>query len=114
MLAEAGSPLDRVIALEVSDAELVDRILGRRQSVATGRIYNITLDPPPADDPGPFIQRTDDTPEDVLRRLEVYHRETEPLKRHYRERGLLTEVDASGLVDGITEAILRALKRSSA
>ena len=109
MLEESGADIDRVIALEAPDDELIGRLLGRRQSVATGKTYHITYDPPPASDPGPFVQRSDDTPEDIRRRLEIYHHETEPLKAYYAERGLLTEVDASGPMDEVTNRILQAL-----
>lgn len=109
ILDEAGVRLDRVILLDCPDADLADRLLGRRKSVATGITYNLILDPPPATDPGPYIRRTDDTPEDVGRRLEVYHTETEPLVRCYSARGLLTTIDACSSMDATTEAILQAL-----
>ncbi|HEX8919159.1 MAG TPA: adenylate kinase [Chloroflexota bacterium] len=109
MLDEAGLALDRVIALSAPDDELIDRLSGRRQSAATGKTYHLTFDPPPAGDPGPFIQRVDDSPEDIRHRLEVYHSRTEPLKRYYEERDLLSEVDAGGSMDATTEAILQVL-----
>jgi adenylate kinase len=84
-------------------------MLGRVQSEATGKTYNLTLDPPPASDPGPFVRRTDDTADDILRRLEIYHQRTEPLKRYYAERGLLTAVDAGDSIDAVTELILQAV-----
>jgi adenylate kinase len=110
VLEDAGVGLDRVIVLETPDDELITRLLGRRQSVATGKTYHVTFDPPPASDPGPFVQRVDDTAEDIRRRLEVYHSQTEPLKQYYAERGLLTQIGASGSMDATTEAILQALK----
>jgi adenylate kinase len=109
ILERAGLPIHQVIALEVPDADLVTRMLGRVQSEATGKTYNITLDPPPSSDPGPFVRRTDDTADDILRRLEIYHLQTEPLKRYYAERGLLTAVDADGSMDAVTELILQAV-----
>jgi adenylate kinase len=110
ILDEAGVRLDRVIVLEAPDAELVSRLMGRRQSVATGTTYHLTFNPPPESDPGPFVRRTDDTPEDVQHRLQVYHRRTEPLKRYYAARGLMSEVDAGGSMEATTDAILQALK----
>jgi adenylate kinase len=110
VLDATGVGLDRAIVLEAPDDELITRLLGRRQSVATGKTYHVSFDPPQADDPGPFVQRVDDTPDDIRRRLEVYHSQTEPLKRYYAQRGLLTQIDAAGSMDATTEAILQALK----
>ena len=113
MLNELGVDLDRVVMLVAPDDALITRLLGRVQSVATGKTYHVTYDPPPADDPGPFVRRADDTPEDVRRRLEIYHAQTEPLQAYYAGRGLLTQVDARGPIDALTEAILRALGEST-
>lgn len=111
MLDGAGVRLDRVIVLEAPDDALTERLLGRRQSRATGKIYNLVTDPPPADDPGPFVQRDDDTPEDIARRLALYHQETEPLEGYYDAQGLLERIDARGPIEAVAEAIQRALRR---
>jgi adenylate kinase len=108
-LEEIGVSLDAAVALEAPDDELVKRISGRRQSKATGKVYHVEYDPPPADDPGPFIQRDDDTEEAIRRRLEIYHQETEPLKDYYAERKLLATVNALQSIPEVTEDILEAL-----
>jgi adenylate kinase len=110
-LKEMGVGLDRVVVLHVPDSELMTRLLGRRMSVATGKIYHVLFDPPLADDPGPFVRRADDAPHEIQRRLEIYHAKTEPLKAYYAARGLLTEVDASGDIDATTDAVLQVLDR---
>jgi adenylate kinase len=110
VLKQAGTGVDRVITLTAPDDVLVTRLAGRLQSAATGETYHVTFNPPPPNDPGPFTRRVDDTPEDILRRLEIYHGETEPLKRYYAARGLLTEVDASGSMDETTDAVVLALR----
>ncbi len=112
VLATAGVALDRVILLEAPDDLLVERLAGRRQSVSTGRVYHILYDPPPPDDPGPFVQRSDDHPDVIRHRLDIYHAATEPLKRYYERRGLLLAVDASGPIDEVAATILRALSDS--
>jgi adenylate kinase len=109
MLEEECRALDGVVSLQAPDALLVERLCGRRQSAATGRTYHLLYDPPGSDDPGPFLQRPDDTPRAIRRRLAIYHAETEPLKRYYRQRGLLVCVDASGPIATVTAAILAAL-----
>lgn len=113
-LRSTGRSLDRVIALVAPDADLIERLLGRRLSVATGRTYHVTNDPPPTNDPGPFVRRADDTPADIARRLAIYHTVTEPLKAYYGALGLLSEVEARGAIPEVTERILRVLRDASA
>jgi adenylate kinase len=111
-LDDIGEDLDAVVALEAPDDALVDRLSGRRQSQATGKIYHVDYDPPPenGDDPGPFIQRDDDAEESIRRRLEIYHDQTEPLKDYYAERDLLITVDAEQEIPRVTEDILAAVE----
>ncbi len=111
-LNEIGAELDKVVALEAPDEHLVTRLSGRRQSEATGNIYHVQYDPPPEDpeeDPGPFVQRRDDTEEAIRTRLRAYHEQTEPLKDFYAERGLLVAVDATKDIPEVTEEVLRAV-----
>ena len=112
MLAEIDAALDSAVALEAPDEALIKRLSGRRTSEATGRIYHVDHDPPPQnseEDPGPFVQRKDDTEEAIRRRLEVYHEHTEPLKHYYAERGILATVDATQGIPEVTEDILEAV-----
>jgi adenylate kinase len=110
-LQDIGEDLDAVIALEAPDDALVDRLSGRRQSQATGKIYHVEFDPPPEDDEGPFVQRDDDAEEAIRRRLEIYHDQTEPLKDYYADRDLLITVDAEQEIPRVTEEILSAVGR---
>jgi adenylate kinase len=112
-LGEIGEKIDAVVALQAPDDALVERLSGRRQSKATGKIYHVEYDPPPedGDDPGPFIQRDDDAEDAIRRRLEIYHDQTEPLKDFYAERDLLVTVDAEQEIPKVTEDILGAVGR---
>jgi len=110
-LEDIGEGLDAVVALEAPDDALVDRLSGRRQSQATGKIYHLEYDPPPEDDEGPFVQRDDDAEDAIRRRLEIYHDQTEPLKDYYADRGLLVTVDAEREIPQVTEEILSAVNR---
>jgi adenylate kinase len=112
-LKEIDEKIDKVVVLEASDEELVERLSGRRQSEATGEIYHIEHDPPPEEgseeDPGPFVQRDDDTEEAIRNRLKTYHEQTEPLKDYYEEQGILVTVDASRDIDEVTKEVLEAV-----
>ncbi len=111
-LDERDMELDAAIVLEAPDDELVARLSGRRQSEETGEIYHIEHDPPPEDDeedPGPFVQRDDDTEESIRRRLEIYHDQTEPLKDYYAEKNILATIDATQDIPEVTEDVMAAL-----
>src|SRR5215211_5995411 len=109
MLEEIDAELDAAVAMEAPDEALVERLSGRRTSEATGRIYHVVYDPPPqnaAEDPGPFVQRKDDTEEAIRRRLKIYHEQTEPLKGYYAGRGILATVDATQGIAEVTAEVL--------
>ena len=112
-LEDIGEKLDKVIVLEADDDGLVERLSGRRQSEATGEVYHIEHNPPPEEgneeDPGPFVQREDDTEEAIRNRLNSYHEETEPLKDFYEEKGILVMVDASKDINEVTQEVLKAV-----
>lgn len=115
-LEEIGEKIDKVIVLEAPDEVLVERLSGRRQSEATGKIYHVEYDPPPEndeEDPGPFVQREDDTEEAIRNRLETYHEQTEPLKDYYEKQGLLVTVDATKSIAEVTEEVLKAVREDS-
>jgi adenylate kinase len=109
-LQVAACEIDAAVALEAPDESLVERLSGRRTSEATGVIYHLTGNPPPASDPGPFVQRDDDKPENIQHRLAIYHKETEPLKDYYARQDKLLRVDALQPIDTVTGTILLALE----
>jgi adenylate kinase len=95
-----GRRITAVLLIDVPDEDVVGRISGRRVSVKTGRPYHVETDPPKHEgrcdvDGSRLIQRDDDKPDVVRKRLEVYHQETEPLVSYYDERGLLRRVDGT-------------------
>lgn len=88
-LKEAGIYLDYVIELKVPDEEIIKRITGRRIHPASGRLYHIDYHPPKNDNQDditgePLIQRPDDCEQIIRKRLEVYHKQTEPLINYYK------------------------------
>jgi adenylate kinase len=110
-LAAAGSGIDAVVVLEVPDARIVERIVGRRSDPVTGRIYHLRYDPPPSDVASRVVQRGDDTEEACRTRLAAYHAQTAPLVPYYEKQGLVRKVDGVGdqaTVFGRIEAALAA------
>lgn len=111
ILGERGVEL--VLALDVEDEEVYDRIGGRR-SCARGHVYHVTRNPPRTPgicdvDGEPLSQREDAAPPVVRRRLEVYRRETEPLLAFYAARGLLRRVDGVGSVEEVYARLASAV-----
>ena len=113
-LEKAGIRFDDVISIEIADEEIMERMTGRRVCEHCGASYHLVTVPPKTPGVcdacgGKLVQRHDDEPETVKARLEVYHRETEPLKDFYAERGLLKSVDNRPSITEMSEAILREL-----
>lgn len=88
MLSEAGTPLDHVVSLSVSEGEIVARLRGRREQEG----------------------RSDDSDETVLQRMRVYAAETSPLLDYYRSRSVLREIDGVGRLEEISQRIRSAVE----
>ena len=115
-LGRMGIEIDRVVDIEVSDQAIIQRLSGRRVCEKCGASYHVEHNPSKQEGicdkcGGKLIQRKDDAPETVKSRLEVYHKETEPLKAFYAERGLLKTVENQPTVEANSQAILRVLGR---
>ncbi len=115
-LEQAGIKFDAAVSIEISDEEIMRRLSGRRVCEDCGASYHLEAVPPKKAGVcdtcgGKLVQRKDDAPETVRARLEVYHRETEPLKEFYAKRGLLKPVENQPKVAATTRAILLALGR---
>ena len=98
-LVEVGRRLTAAILIEVDDDVVVQRLSGRRQCTK-GHLYHVESNPPENDAVcdvcgAEVIQRDDDRPEVIRRRLETYHEKTEPLIDYYDERGLLRRFDGT-------------------
>ena len=113
-LDQAGVTFDHVLSIEITDAEIEERMEGRRVCQSCGAPYHIKAKPPKVEGVcdtcgGPLIQRDDDKPETVKKRLEVYHTETEPLKDYYAPKGILAPVANQDTIEGTTREIMEAL-----
>ncbi|MCC2628556.1 MAG: adenylate kinase [Thermomicrobiales bacterium] len=111
--------LTAVIAIDVPREMLIERLAGRRVCSVCGRVYNILSDPPAVDGVcdacgGQIIQRADDTPDAVTKRLDLYDLETAPLVDRYEEQGLVERVDGNRPIDDVTDSIVAAIRRRTA
>ena len=100
VLDDLGRRLTAAILIDTPDEEALRRLSGRRVCAQDGHLYHVDFDPPKEPgkcdrDGSELIQRDDDKPETVKRRLAVYHEETSPLIDYYEERDLLRRFDGS-------------------
>ncbi len=101
MLIKLGSRIDHVVSIEIADEEIVNRLSKRRSCEKCGTVYHLDhLRPKVADtcDACGTIglrSREDDIPDAITARLEVFHRQTEPLKSFYDDKGLLRSVNGA-------------------
>ncbi len=113
VLQGSGLKLDGVITIDVPDAELVRRAVGRRVCPECGRAWHVEFNPPPdgvCSCGAELIQRDDDTPDTVAKRLETYREQTEPLKSFYASLGLLLSVDGMGDPESVRERVSSVLR----
>lgn len=113
-LSNLETDIDKVVNIHVSDENIVKRMSGRRACKDCGATYHIKNLPPKIDGKcdncdGELILRSDDKPETVLKRLEVYHNQTQPLIEYYENKKVLLTVDGSNPVEEIFEAIVKEL-----
>jgi adenylate kinase len=121
-LRKAGIGIDVVLEIHVPDADIIERMGGRRVHPASGRTYHVRHNPPKVagrdDATGePLIQRDDDREDVVRRRLEVYHEQTRVLIDYYARWAATGDaaaprycrVDGVGTVDEIKRRVLDAL-----
>ncbi len=112
LLRQKRHPLQVVLNLIVPDELIVERLSRRRVHKITGENYHLDFNPPPPDvDPSLIIQRPDDRPEAIRRRLQVYRTTHEPLEQYYRQRGLLVDVEGVGSMDEVFARIQEVLRQ---
>ena len=114
-LDQAGVNIDLVIYLKILEEQIIERMSGRRIHLASGRSYHTTFNPPKVDGKDDLtgedlVQRSDDKPDVIKKRLEVYFNETEPMLDFYKNKDIqFYEIDASEPVKAVTEKILKII-----
>jgi adenylate kinase len=119
----AGVRIDVVLEIDVDDAEIIQRMSGRRVHPGSGRSYHIRFNPPKVADRDdltgePLIQRDDDKEETVKKRLDVYRAQTRPLVEYYSAWAATRDanapkyrrIDGLGKVEAIRDSAFAALK----
>ena len=109
-----GRELSGVLLIDAPDDEVVRRLSGRRTCAKNSHVYHVEFDPPKNEDicdqdGSRLIQRDDDKPETVRKRLAVYHDQTEPLIKWYEDRGLLRRLDGTRPPDEVHDRIRATL-----
>ncbi len=106
--------VDAALSIEVSDREIVKRMSGRRVCEKCGASYHTEFKKPTKDGicnacGGALVIRKDDEPDTVIDRLDIYHKQTEPLKSYYKEQSKLITVEGQSKVEDTTKLVLAAL-----
>ncbi len=114
-LAEKGESIDHAIHFEIDEATILKRMSGRRVCPVCGASYNINGLPPKKEGicdrcGNELIQREDDKPETVLKRLEVYEEHTAPIVKYYHSLHEEDRVDSSRPLEEVREALDAILK----
>ena len=114
-MEDLGIVVDKALSIEVDDQTIIDRMSGRRTCKNCSRTFHIVFNPPKTEGVcdgcgGELGIRKDDLPETVKSRLDVYHKETEPLKEFYEKLGRLVKVDNQPGIEATTVAIRKALE----
>ena len=119
MLAARHLDLDRVVAIEVDDEDIVTRIAGRFSCSRCGALYHDVFHRPKQDGicdvcgATEFTRRPDDTAETVRKRLQAYHAQTVPIIEYYGRKGLVRSVDGFGAIAEITEKLTVAIREGT-
>jgi len=115
ILASMERSIDYVLNIDVPEKLLMDRLTGRRVSPTSGKTYHLIFNPPKEEgkcdvDGSELIQRDDDKPETVKKRLEVNQKQAQPLIDFYTEKGYLRNVNGDQDITKVFEDLDELLK----
>lgn len=113
-LASKGAKIDKVIYLDITDKESVRRLSARRTCNKCAAVYNLVTNPPKGEVcdkcGGELVQRDDDTPEIIQKRLEVFHTQTKPILSVAEKDGILVRINGERPIGVISTEIITLLK----
>lgn len=111
-LEKQDAPLTAIVNLEVPDEKIVERLSQRRVHKETGENFHLEAKPPPPEvDSSLIVQRPDDRPESIRKRLAVYHEETAPVRAYYEDRRSFRSIKATGSFEEVYDRIEAAIER---
>ena len=113
-MEKMGVVIDCALSIEVSDQVIIDRMSGRRTCKNCSATFHVVTNIPKVEGVcdfcgGELTIRADDAPETVKARLDTFHKETEPLKDFYAQRGKLKRVENQPTIEATTEVIKATL-----
>lgn len=113
-MEDMGVEVDYALSIEIADETIIERMSGRRTCKECSQTFHVVSNPPKKEGVcdfcgGELTIRKDDAPETVKARLETYHRDTEPLKEFYAQRGKLRFVENQPSIEATTAVIKSAL-----
>jgi len=108
-LRENNTQIDFAVVLNISRETTIQRLSSRRVHRLTGETFNLITNPPIDVLEKDLIQREDDTPDAIEKRLDVYNKLTKPLIEEYRKDGILVEIDGEQEIERIYEEIVQKL-----
>jgi adenylate kinase len=120
LLAEFGGRVNLAVSLELDRQIAFKRLEGRRVcTVNEKHIYNVYFNPPKVEgmcdlDGAPLMQRPDDTPEAVNKRIDTYFSQTAPLLDYYQKAGVLRRLNADQTIEAVSAVLLAAVEASKA
>ena len=115
VLDESDIDIDKVLTIEVPDEKIVERLSGRLECKSCGSTFHKQYRIPKKEGicdncGGELVVRADDKPDVIKHRLDVYHEQTEPLKKFYQDKGILRVAVGQEEIKDTTAAVIEALK----
>lgn len=114
ILDKGGSGIDRVLDFTLPDDELVKRLSGRRSCPGCKEVFHLTFNPPAVEGKcdrcgSGLIQRDDDLPETIKKRLQVYREHAQKLIDYYGSQGVLKQIDGGGNPDDVFKRVRESI-----
>lgn len=107
-----GIKIDAVLVIKLDEEESIRRLSARRMDPVTGKIYNLITEPPgPEVDKDKLVQREDDKPDAIRKRLDLYAKNTKPLIEIYKKEGNVFEVDGSKSIDEVQADLVSIIEK---